>query len=251
MRLDGKVTLITGGASGQGRVAAVEFARAGSAIVVADIDATGLAETIELVVAEGGAGRAVVGSVAEAGDVDRMVTTAVDVFGHLDVLYNNAAIYLPGRGDAPVADLEEGIWQQVLDVNLKGVYLCAKRAIPELRRAGGGAIVNIASLGGTRGSRSAHAYAAAKGGVIALTYSMAVTYGPDNIRVNAIAPGAIDTPMLPRLDDDGLARMRDHTPLGRIGTPAEVARVALFLASDAAAYITGTVQIVDGGFTIG
>ena len=197
MRLDGKVTLITGGAGGQGRVAALEFAKAGSAVVVCDVDAAGLSETTDLVVAEGGRAEGVVGSVADADDVDRVVATAVDVYGHLDVLYNNAAIYLPGRGDAPVADLEESFWQQILDVNLKGVYLCAKRAIPELRRAGGGAIVNIASLGGTRGSRTAHAYAAAKGGVIALTYSMAVTYGPDNIRVNAIAPGAIDTPMMP------------------------------------------------------
>jgi NAD(P)-dependent dehydrogenase (short-subunit alcohol dehydrogenase family) len=251
VRLDGKVTLITGGASGQGRVAAVEFAKAGSAVVVADIDAGGLSETTDLVVGEGGACRAVVGSVADASDVDRMVAAAVDAYGKLDVLYNNAAIYLPGRGDAPVADLEERFWEQILGVNLKGVYLCSRRAIPELRRAGGGAIVNIASLGGTRGSRTSHAYAAAKGGVIALTYSMAVTYGPDNIRVNAIAPGAIDTPMLPRLDAEGLARMHDHTPLGRIGTPADVARVALFLASDAAAYVTGTVQVVDGGFSLG
>jgi NAD(P)-dependent dehydrogenase (short-subunit alcohol dehydrogenase family) len=251
MRLDGKVTLITGGARGEGRAAAVEFARAGSAVVVADIDAGGLTGTTDLVAAEGGRCRSVVGSVADAVDVDRMVAAAVDAYGKLDVLYNNAAVYLPGRGDAPVADLDESFWQQILDVNLKGVYLCARRAIPELLRAGGGSIVNIASLGGTRGSRTSHAYAAAKGGVIALTYSMAVTYGPENIRVNAIAPGAIDTPMMPRLGHDGLARMLDHTPLGRVGAPADVARVALFLASDAAAYVTGTVQVVDGGFTLG
>jgi NAD(P)-dependent dehydrogenase (short-subunit alcohol dehydrogenase family) len=251
MRLDGKVTLITGGASGQGRAAAAEFANAGSAVVVADIDGDGLAETTRLVAAEGGRCTAVVGSVADAADVDRMVATAVDAYGKLDVLYNNAAIYLPGRGDAPVADLGEDFWQQILDVNLKGVFLCARRAIPELRRAGGGSIVNIASLGGTRGSRTSHAYAAAKGGVIALTYSMAVTYGPENIRVNAIAPGAIETPMMPRLDDDGLAVMYAHTPLGRVGAPAEVAKVALFLASDGAAYVTGTVQVVDGGFSLG
>jgi NAD(P)-dependent dehydrogenase (short-subunit alcohol dehydrogenase family) len=251
VRLDGKVTLITGGASGQGRAAAQEFARAGSAVVIADIDAGGLSETSALVAGVGGSCRAVVGSVADAADVDRMVAAAVDAYGKLDVLYNNAAIYLPGRGDAPVADLNESFWQQILDVNLKGVFLCARQAIPELRRAGGGSIINIASLGGTRGSRTSHAYAAAKGGVIALTYSMAVTYGPDHIRVNAIAPGAIDTPMMPRLDDDGVKRMFEHTPLGRVGAPVDVARVALFLASDAAAYVTGTVQVVDGGFSLG
>jgi NAD(P)-dependent dehydrogenase (short-subunit alcohol dehydrogenase family) len=181
----------------------------------------------------------------------RAVTAAEAAFGKLDVLYANAAIYLPGRGDAGVADLDEDVFHRILDVNLRGVFLCAKHAIPAMRRAGGGSIVTVASIGGTRGSRANHAYAASKGGVIALTYSIAATYGADGIRANVIAPGAIDTPMMPPFDEAGLAALYAHTPLRRVGDPADVARVGLFLASDAAAYVTGTVQIVDGGFSIG
>ena len=250
-RLDGRAALVTGAASGQGRAVAVELGRSGASVVLADIDDAGLVETAALVAEAGGVARAVVGSVTERDDVDRMVTTALDAFGRLDVLYNNAAIYLPGRGDAPVADLDEEMWHRIIGVDLTGVYLCAKRAIPEMRRAGGGSIINVASLGGVRGSRTSHAYAAAKGGVIALTYSMAVVYGPERIRVNAIAPGAIQTPMMPPLDDVGLVVFAAHTPLGRLGTPADITGVALFLASDASAYVTGTVQVVDGGFSLG
>jgi NAD(P)-dependent dehydrogenase (short-subunit alcohol dehydrogenase family) len=251
IRLDGKVALITGGASGQGRAAAIEFARAGAAVVVFDVDAEGSRETARLVRDDGGRCEVVDGSVAVTADVVRAVTAAETAFGKLDVLYANAAIYLPGRGDAAVADLDEDVFQRVLDVNLRGVYLCAKHAIPAMRRAGGGSIVTVASIGGTRGSQANHAYAASKGGVIALTYSIASAYGAEGIRANVIAPGAIDTPMIPRLDEAGLAALRAHTPLRRIGDAAEVARVGLFLASDAAAFVTGTVQVVDGGFSIG
>jgi NAD(P)-dependent dehydrogenase (short-subunit alcohol dehydrogenase family) len=251
IRLDGKVALITGGASGQGRAAAVEFARAGAAVVVVDVDDDGSQETARLVRADGGGCEVVVGSVAVTDDVVRAVATTESAFGKLDVLYANAAIYLPGRGDAGVADLDEDVFQRILDVNLRGVFLCTKHAIPAMRRAGGGSIVTVASIGGTRGSRANHAYAASKGGVIALTYSIAAAYGGEGIRANVIAPGAIDTPMMPPLDEPGLAALRTHTPLQRVGDPADVARVGLFLASDAAAYVTGTVQVVDGGFSIG
>lgn len=249
--LDGRVALVTGAASGQGRAVAVEFSRAGAHLVIADIDGEGLERTLDMLRQAGGRGEAVVGNVAEPADVDRMATTAVRSFGRLDVLYNNAAVYLPGRGDAPVADLDEELWHRIIEVDLTSVYLCSKRAIPELRRAGGGSIINVASLGGIRGSRTSHAYAAAKGGVIALTYSMAVVYGPEGIRVNAIAPGAIQTPMMPPLTVDGLNAFRGHTPLGRLGEPSDITGVALFLASDASAYVTGTVQVVDGGFSLG
>jgi NAD(P)-dependent dehydrogenase (short-subunit alcohol dehydrogenase family) len=251
IRLDGKVALITGGASGQGRAAAVEFARAGAAVVVFDVNGDGLDETARLVRGDGGRCEVVVGSVTVTDDVVRAVATAEEAFGKLDVLYANAAIYLPGRGDAGVADLEEDVFQRVLDVNLRGVFLCAKHAIPAMRRAGGGSIVTVSSIGGTRGSRANHAYSASKGGVIALTYSIAATYGADGIRANVIAPGAIDTPMIPPFDEAGLAALYAHTPLRRVGDPVDVARVGLFLASDAAAYVTGTVQVVDGGFSIG
>ena len=254
MRLDHKVALITGAASGMGRAAAIEFAREGARVAMCDVNEAALAESARLVADAGGVSISIVGSVTDASDVAAMVARSVDAFGALDVLYSNAAIYLPGRGDAPVVDLDEAVWQRVIDVNLKGVYLCAKHAIPAMIAGGGGSIINVSSLAGTRGSRQSHAYAMAKGGVISLTQSLAVTYGPQGIRANAIAPGAIDTPMLrgAGLADEAAERaMLAHLPLGRVGLAEEVARVALFLASDESAYVTGTVQIVDGGFSLG
>lgn len=255
MRLNNKVALITGAASGMGQAAAVEFAREGARVAMSDVNEQGLAETEKLVADAGGQCISVVGSVADAGDVATMVARTVDTYGALNVLYSNAAIYLPNRGDAPVADLDEDVWQRVIDVNLKGVYLCAKHAIPAMIRSGGGSIINVSSLAGTRGSRQSHAYAMAKGGVLALTMSLAVTYGPEGIRANAIAPGAIDTPMVRGggllIEEAAVQAMMAHLPLGRVGLAQDVARVALFLASDESAYMTGTVQIVDGGFSLG
>ena len=255
MRLNHKVALITGAASGMGRAAAVEFAREGARVAMSDVNEEGLAETARLVAAVEGVSISIVGSVSQSVDVATMVGRAVDAFGALDVLYSNAAIYLPNRGDAPVVDLDEDVWQRVIDVNLNGVYLCAKYAIPAMIRGGGGSIINVSSLAGTRGSRQSHAYAMAKGGVISLTQSLAVTYGPQGIRANAIAPGAIDTPMVRAAgslaDDAAVLAMMTHLPLGRVGLAEDVARVALFLASDDSAYVTGTVQIVDGGFSLG
>jgi NAD(P)-dependent dehydrogenase (short-subunit alcohol dehydrogenase family) len=255
MRLENKVALITGAGSGMGQAAAVEFAREGARVAMSDINEQGLTETARLVAEVDGVCLSIVGNVADAGDVANMVDRTVDSYGALDVLYSNAAIYLPNRGDAPVADLDEDVWQRIIDVNLKGVYLCAKYAIPAMIRGGGGSIINVSSLAGTRGSRQSHAYAMAKGGVLALTMSLAVTYGPQGIRANAIAPGAIDTPMVRAgellLEEAAVQAMMAHLPLGRVGLARDVARVALFLASDESAYMTGTVQIVDGGFSLG
>jgi NAD(P)-dependent dehydrogenase (short-subunit alcohol dehydrogenase family) len=255
MRLNNKVALITGAASGMGRAASVEFAREGARVAMSDVNEDGLAETARLVADVDGVCISIVGNVSDSTDVATMVSRTIDAFGGLDVLYSNAAIYLPNRGDAPVVDLDEDVWQRVIDVNLKGVYLCAKYAIPAMIRGGGGSIINVSSLAGTRGSRQSHAYAMAKGGVIALTQSLAVTYGGQGIRANAIAPGAIDTPMVRAAGsiagDAAVQAMMAHLPLGRVGLAEDVARVALFLASDDSAYVTGTVQIVDGGFSLG
>jgi NAD(P)-dependent dehydrogenase (short-subunit alcohol dehydrogenase family) len=254
MRLENKAALITGAASGMGRAAAIEFAREGARVALCDVNGDALAEAARLVADAGGECISITGTVTSSRDVASMVERTVDAFGALHVLYSNAAIYLPTKGDAPVADLDEEVFARVIDVNLKGVYLCAKHAIPVMIRGGGGSIINVSSLAGTRGSLQSHAYAMAKGGVISLTQSLAVTYGPQGIRANAIAPGPIDTPMLRGaglLDGGAEQAMLPHLPLRRVGRAEDVARVALFLASDESAYVTGTVQIVDGGFSLG
>jgi len=256
MRLNNKVALITGAASGMGRAAAVEFAREGARVAISDVNEQGLAETAELVAAIGGVTTSITGSVSDSGDVATMVERAVDAFGALDILYSNAAIYLPGRGDATVVDLDEEVWQRVIDVNLKGVYLCAKHAIPAMIRGGGGSIINVSSLAGTRGSRSSHAYAMAKGGVISLTQSLAVTYGAQGIRANAILPGMMDTPtarvsLQSQFSDEAelIAKRNAASPTGKMGDAWDIAHASVFLASDEARYITGVLLPVDGGMT--
>ncbi len=254
MRLDGKVALITGAGSGMGQAAAVLFAQEGAKVAVCDVNAAGVEATLDLVRRAGKDARGLTGYVGSSTDWAGIGRTTVSTFGKLNVLYSNAAIYLPHAGDSPVADLDEGIYDRVLAINLKGVYLCAKHAIPEMIQVGGGSIINVSSLAGTRGSRQSHAYAMAKGGVLALTLSLASTYGAHNIRANAIAPGSIETPMIRNsntLTDAVKQAMLPHLPLGRVGTPNEVAQLALFLASDESAYMTGTVQIIDGGFSLG
>lgn len=254
MRLSGKSALITGAGSGMGRAASVAFAREGAWVTVCDVNEASVDATVNLIAAAGGVALGVVADVGKAAQVEGAVGQAVRRFGKLDVLYSNAAIFLPGRGDAPAADLDESVFDRVLSINLKGVWLGAKYAIPEMIKAGGGSIINTSSLAGTRGSMANHAYAMAKGGVISLTQSLAATYGRFNIRANAIAPGAIDTPMIrstAAMTDAGKQVMFSHLPLGRVGGADEVANLALFLASDESSYVTGTVQVIDGGFTLG
>lgn len=254
MRLQGKVALITGAGSGMGQAAAVAFAREGAWVTVCDVRSESVDGTIDLIARAGGVGLGVTADVSIANEVESAVAQTVERFGKLNVLYSNAAIFLPGKGDAPAADLDESIFDRVIAVNLKGVWLGAKHAIPEMIKAGGGSIVNTSSLAGTRGSIANHAYSMAKGGVISLTQSLASTYGRHNIRANAIAPGAIDTPMIrstAAMTDAGKQMMFAHLPLQRVGSAEEVANLALFLASDESSYVTGTVQVIDGGFTLG
>jgi NAD(P)-dependent dehydrogenase (short-subunit alcohol dehydrogenase family) len=255
MRLNGKVALITGAGSGMGRAAAVAFASEGASVALCDVKANALEETVHAVRSSGGHALGVVADVSASTEVSALVQASVAEFGKLNVLYSNAAIYWPGKGDAPVDALDELVYDRVLAVNLKGVFLCAKYAIPEMIRAGGGSIINASSLAGTRGSIGSHAYAIAKGGVISMTLSLAATYGPQNIRANAIAPGIIDTQMTRGVglmtSPEGEAQVMAHLPLRRVGAPEEVARLALFLASDESSYLTGTVQVIDGGFSLG
>ena len=249
MRLAGKVALITGAGSGQGQEAAVLFAREGAQVIVTDVNEDGVKQTVELVKEAGGeaAGRSL--NVANVEQVQDGVAFAVRTFGALHVLYNNAGVYLRGK-DGPVTRVPEDIWDTTLDINLKGMYLCCKFAIPEMIKAGSGAIVNIASAAGLMGSNF-HAYSASKGGMIALSRSIATTYAAQNIRSNVICPGFIETPMTAEIS--GSQRLLDaylqSTPLHKAGKPIDVAYMALFLASDEAAFVTGGTFVVDGGVT--
>jgi NAD(P)-dependent dehydrogenase (short-subunit alcohol dehydrogenase family) len=248
-RLSGKVALITGSGIGIGRAGALLFAGEGARVIVADIDAANGAETETLVREAGGEALFVETDVSDPDSVARMIERGVAHFGRLDILYNNAGGSTPRDGKTTEVAIEE-FWR-TLRVDLFGTFLCARLAIPHLIRAGGGAIVNTTSTVALRGIANSDAYTAAKGGVLALTQSMAVNYADDNIRVNAIAPGGIRTErVLQRLAASklGLSEGKSGHLLG-LGTPRDPAAAALFLASDEAAYITGIVLAVDGGWT--
>ncbi len=251
MRLEGKVALITGAGSGMGRLAAQVFAREGAAVVATDIAAEGLRETVDGVRAAGGTVLGLEGDVCHAGDVRRWVEEAAKAYSKLNVLYNNAGIF-PDE-DESVVDLDEAVFQRVIDVNLKGVALCCKYGVPELIKAGGGSIINVASFVALLGCTVPQdAYTASKGAVLSLTRSLAVQFGRHNVRANAICPGPIETPLLRELLRDEAARQRrlSRIPLGRFGRPEDVVYAALYLASDESSWTTGTAFVVDGGITV-
>lgn len=250
-RLAGKVALITGAGSGQGRAAARLFAQEGAKVVVTDVAVEGGEETVRLVKAAGGEASFVAMDVSQSADVERGVRLAVQTYGGLHALYNNAAIWRLGF-DNRVTELAEEAWEKIISVNLKGVYLCCKYGIPELIKAGGGSVINTASVAGLIGSgQPTHTYAASKGGVISLTRAMAIAYAPQKVRVNVICPGGVDTPMIaPLITDTGVReRFAASHPLGRMGTPEDIAYCALYLASDESSWVTGSVFTIDGGYT--
>ncbi len=247
-RLAGRTALITGAGSGIGREAATLFAREGANVVVADLDAEGGRETVEAVEAAGGRAHFVATDVSVADAVEGAVRDAERLYGGLHVLFNNAGIF-PDEDGLPV-DTSEAVWDRVMAVNLKGVFLGCKFGIPALLRAGGGSIINTASFVAVMGAATAQiAYTASKGGVLALTREIAVAYAAQGIRANALCPGPVNTPLLEALlaDPDARARRMVHVPMGRLAEAAEIARAALFLASDDAAYVNGTTFLVDGG----
>jgi NAD(P)-dependent dehydrogenase (short-subunit alcohol dehydrogenase family) len=250
-RLDGKVALITGAGSGMGRLAATTFAREGAGVVVTEIAEPLGRETVDLVRAAGGEAVFARADVAKDADIAAAVRAGETAFGRINVLYNNAAIF-PAE-DGSVVDVEEAVWDRVMDVNLKGIYLVCKHGIPALVRAGGGSIVNIASFVALVGCTVPQdAYTASKGGVIALTRSLAVQFGPKGIRTNAICPGPIETPMLTSwlLTDPAAKQLRlNRIPMGRFGRPDDIVNLALYLASDEAAWTNGAVVSADGGIT--
>ncbi|MBI5289052.1 MAG: glucose 1-dehydrogenase [Chloroflexi bacterium] len=262
MRLEGKTALITGAGSGMGRVAAVMFAKEGANVIATDISREGLEQTAALVhptpsLPAGGEGErhgnilALTGDVTNAADVESWVRAGVERFGGLQVLYNNAGIF--PDDDRSVVDTDESVWARTLSVNLQGVMLCCKYGIPEIQRAGGGSVINVASFVALVGCTVPQdAYTASKGAVLALTKSLAVQFGRDGVRVNAICPGPILTPLLADLfpsEEEKLKRL-NRIPLGRFGLPEDIAHAAVFLASDESAWMTGTEFVVDGGITV-
>ncbi|HLY36574.1 MAG TPA: SDR family oxidoreductase [Candidatus Binatia bacterium] len=251
MRLQGKVALITGAGMGQGREGALLFAEHGARVVVADVNAEAAADTVRAIERAGGAAIAVAGDVSAERDVERMVGTAVERFGALHVLYNNAGVLWKDR-DRSVLETSEDNWDRVQAINLKGPFFVAKHGIPHVIRAGGGSVINVGSVSALCGFTLAQdSYTAAKGALISLTKSLAIQFARQNVRCNIIHPGIIETPMqAPYLKDPAKRKsFEDGIPLGRIAHPREIAHVALFLASDESSYVTGAEIAVDGGFT--
>jgi NAD(P)-dependent dehydrogenase (short-subunit alcohol dehydrogenase family) len=249
MRLKDKVAVITGAASGIGLATARRFGLEGAIVVAADVqDASQLCHEL---VETGVSARFVQADVSEADEVDRLFEEVVKSFGRLDVLVNNAGIGLPKR----ITDTTEADWDRLMDVNLKGVFLCARAAIPAMKSQAGGAIVNVASELGLVGGSEIAAYCASKGGVVQLTRAMAVDHCQDGIRVNCVCPGPIATPLLESIidgsskPDQERGRIAQKTLLKRMGKPEEIANVILFLASDESSYMTGSIVLVDGGST--
>ncbi len=249
-RLDGKVALITGAGNGMGRCAAELFAGEGARIVVADFDETLGQGTAAAITDAGGEAAFVPVDVSDSDQVAAMVEFAVRQFGGLHVLYNNAGIFPADDGGA--TETPESTWERVMDVNLKGVWLGCKHGIPALLDSGGGSIVNVASFVAIMGAATAQiAYTASKGGVLSMTREIAVEYARQGIRANSLCPGPIATPMLEELMSDPARRQRRmvHIPMGRLGRAEELARAALFLASDESSFMTGSSLVVDGGIT--
>jgi NAD(P)-dependent dehydrogenase (short-subunit alcohol dehydrogenase family) len=249
MRLEKKVALITGGASGIGRATALLLAREGAAVAVADLDKAGGQEVVRQILDEGGDAIFVLCNVTEAADCRRAVRFTVEELGGLDILFNNAGIIR--RAD--VLNTTEEEWERVMAVNVKSIFLMSKYAIPVMAARGGGAIVNSGSGWGLVGGRNAVSYCASKGAVVNMTRAMALDHGAQNIRVNCVCPGDTDTGMLRSeaqqlgaTEDKFLAEAADR-PLGRIGNPQDIAQAVLYLVSDASSFVTGTVLVVDGG----
>ncbi|MDR7555183.1 MAG: glucose 1-dehydrogenase [Armatimonadota bacterium] len=250
-RLDGKVVFITGAGSGMGRAASVRFAREGARVVVAEVAEAAGRETVDEVHAAGGEALFVRTDVSREADVAAAIRAGEAAFGRIDVLYNNAGIFPPEDGS--VVDLDEAVWDRVMAVNLKGIYLVCKHGIPALLRAGGGSVINIASFVALVGCTVPQdAYTASKGGVIALTKSLAVQFGPRGIRTNAICPGPIETPLLTEwllTNPEAKAVRLARIPMGRFGRPDDIVAMALYLASDESSWTNGAVLVVDGGIT--
>jgi NAD(P)-dependent dehydrogenase (short-subunit alcohol dehydrogenase family) len=248
-KIAGKVALITGAASGIGRATALLFAREGAELVLADVNADAGQRVVDQITKSGGRAFFEGIDVTRAADCQRLVERAIREFGRIDILFNNAGIIRR----ATVLDLSEDDWDRVMAVNVKSIYLLSREVIPHMQKAGGGTIINTASGWGLTGGAKAAVYCASKGAVVLLTKAMAVDHGSQKIRVNCICPGDTDTGMLReearQLGEENSRFLAEaaQRPLGRVGTPEEIAQAALYLASDASSFVTGTALVIDGG----
>jgi NAD(P)-dependent dehydrogenase (short-subunit alcohol dehydrogenase family) len=246
----GKVAFVTGAANGIGRAAALAFARKGAGVVVADVSEQGNQETVRMIEEAGGRTLAVRCDVSQAEDVRAALDQTVETFGRLDFAFNNAGVEQPITA---AADLTEQEWDRIVDINLRSVFLCMKHEIPLMLKQGGGAIVNTSSGAGVKGIAGQAAYCAAKFGIVGLTKAAALDYAKANIRVNAVCPGIIETPMMDRFSGgtpEGRERVIAQEPVGRMGKPEEIAAAVVWLCSDAAAFVVGHAMVIDGGQTV-
>lgn len=251
MRLKDKVALITGAGSGIGRASAILFAKEGAKVAVVDLVKEAGEETVKIIKDSGGEAIFIQADVTKANDVQKMIETTAKHYGRLDILFNNAGVNIM----APITETSEELWDKIININLKGVFLGCKYAVPIMKKQQGGVIINTASTFAWVGALNFSAYCASKGGVLAFTKALALELAPYKIRVNCVCPGTIETPLVRQIweksgkpEEMRESRLKLH-PIGRLGKPEDVANAALFLASDESSFITGTALFVDGGYT--
>ena len=249
--LDGKTALVTGGGNGIGRATALAMAREGARVVVADIEPDSAAATVAAINDVGGQAVAKAGDLTRSADVEALIATTLSAYGTLDCAFNNAGIapYQLGMQGKKTAEWEEAAWDRMIEINLKSVWLCMKHELPAMQAAGGGAIVNTASIAGLVGLRVSSAYVAAKHAVNGLTKAAALEYGTENIRINSVCPGYVETRMTTTSRRIFGEHLVNSTPLGRLGSPPEIAELVVWLCSDRASFVHGAAYAADGGWT--